>query len=91
MAAPRVVIVGGGVGGVSAAQQLAKANFADVRVIDRYDDHADVCMMATAPGSFELCRQLDVRSTAVIVCTTKFAQHMCVDLCSTLALQEGLL
>lgn len=37
---PRVIIVGGGVGGVSAAQQLAKANFADVTVIDRYDDHA---------------------------------------------------
>jgi len=35
MAAPRVVIIGGGVGGVSAAQQLAKANFANVTVIDR--------------------------------------------------------
>ena len=91
MAAPRVVIVGGGFGGVSAAQQLAKANFADVTVIDRYDDHANVCMMATGPGSFELCRQSDVRSTAVLVCTTEVAEHMCVDLCSTLALQEGLL
>ncbi|DBA66203.1 hypothetical protein WJX79_004881 [Trebouxia sp. C0005] len=37
MAVPRVIIVGGGVGGVSAAQQLAKANFADVTVIDRRD------------------------------------------------------
>ncbi len=50
MAAPRVVIVGGGVGGVSAAQQLAKANFADVTVIDRYGDHANVCVVATGPG-----------------------------------------
>ena len=91
MAAPRVVIIGGGVGGVSAAQQLAKANFADVTVIDRYDDHANVCVMATDPGSFELCRQTAVRSTAAVVCTTDFAEHMCGDLCSTLALQEGLL
>ena len=36
MAAPKIVIVGGGIGGVSAAQQLAKANFADVTVIDRW-------------------------------------------------------
>ncbi len=91
MAAPRVVVVGGGVGGVSAAQQLAKANFADVTVIDRYGDHADVCVVATGPGSFELCRQPDLRRIAVVVCTTEFAEHMCVDLCSTLALQEGLL
>ena len=91
MAAPKVVIVGGGVGGVSAAQQLAKANFADVTVIDRYDDHANVCMMATVSGSFKLCRQPGLRITAVLVCTTDFAEHMCVDLCSILALQEGLL
>ncbi len=76
MAAPRVVIIGGGVGGVSAAQQLAKANFADVTVIDRYDDHANVCRMTNVPGSFKLCRQPDVRSTAVLVCITDFAEHM---------------
>lgn len=35
MPAPKVVIVGGGVGGVAAAQQLAKLKFADVTVIDR--------------------------------------------------------
>ena len=70
MAAPRVIIVGGGVGGVSAAQQLAKANFADVTVIDRCDDHAIVCIMSIGPSSFELCRQPDVRSTAVVVCIT---------------------
>ena len=34
MAAPKVVIVGGGIGGVSAAQQLE--GFADVTLIDRY-------------------------------------------------------
>ena len=33
MAAPKVVIVGGGIGGVNAAQQLA--DFADVTLIDR--------------------------------------------------------
>ncbi|DBB05607.1 TPA: hypothetical protein ACH3X1_012380, partial [Trebouxia sp. C0004] len=37
MAAPRIIVVGGGVGGVSAAQQLAKGNFADVTLIDRRD------------------------------------------------------
>ena len=35
MAPPRVVIVGGGIGGVTAAQQLA--GFADVTLIDRQD------------------------------------------------------
>lgn len=34
MAAPKVVIVGGGIGGVNAAQQLE--GFADVTLIDRY-------------------------------------------------------
>jgi len=53
MAAPRVVIVGGGVGGVSAAQQLAKANFANVTVIDRYGDHANDCTVASGPGGHQ--------------------------------------
>lgn len=91
MAAPKIVIVGGGVGGVSAAQQLAKANFADVTVVDR--SVTIICSVHRVSGAFDggclrcLCALqsscLGVRPKQLVLCVCT-CDHMS-------GLQEGLL
>lgn len=94
MAAPKIVIVGGGVGGVSAAQQLAKANFADVTVIDRSVMlRAKFCCVYRVSGAFDggrlrcLCALqsscLGVRPKQLVLC-------VCT-LITCPGIQEGLL
>ena len=53
MVAPKVVIVGGGIGGVNAAQSLA--GFADVTVIDRSDQWHSSVMSILDLGHSCLC------------------------------------